>query len=197
MSAAMRPYLRHRFVAGLRFDTQARYFGHGGQWRLLPHPEQASNTSRLAVLQALALLTGRWSDSAPPWASGAELVDGLSWRLPERKVWRADGEQALGRLPAIGLAVDLGGLALLRLQLATEPANLARWVLVVGLEEACRKGSFAVRALLVRDGALPLTWSCGHNARLELAQDAQSSAVYRTLDGGVGRVRCVEVVGVS
>lgn len=180
MTGPARRQLWHCFAAGLRFGTRLRHQDARGRWRELVLTEgEAPALAR----QALA-----WLGLGP--REGAAQARPLACSQPRQA------------LQAMAGVLRQGGLGLVRLELGS-PAQAppAAWALVIGVELAVRRpgrlpeGGSAVRALLVRDPALPEVWACGHNARLVL--DRSGRLVYRSLDGGRWPARLLEALALG
>ncbi len=187
----------HRYVRGLRFNSQLQYqvfdARHRRAWAALPMPwlysPPGDDGGRLCVLQAASVLTKTRAYELPgpvPAPSDArELADWCS-RL-EFSISACVQEvlaATLGKM--VGNVIRAGGACGLQLEADGE----SRWVFVSGIEDAAGEDVGGARALLLIDPKVPSAWIAGYNARIELrarpARDAPhgSARYWQSIHGG-------------
>jgi len=183
------PALQHRFVPGLRFDTEVQV-QRDGRWSDLPWPTDGDDSEhfRACIRQCLEVL-GLSSRQLP----AKDAVEWGDWQrddLPRPLAWAKPmpGAVSIASLPCKSpaelwacahLGIEAGAAGMLRL---AGTSGVKRWVLLTGIEQVAQGKHIKPRSLLVLDPGLPRQWGCGHNARLHL-QPAQAAHAYRGLDG--------------
>lgn len=202
-----RSSLEHRFVRGLRMRTRWEFRTAAGLYAALPTADSLdiapADGGLLAARQVAALLGGRRPPvgaldlpiSLPVSLSGDELRRLVASLLPVGSMSQQveqpgrAGISHVHRMAGMAELVRNNGLELLRYSAG---AQAQHWCLVCGVEVDARGHP---SALLLIDSALPDTWACGYNARLEPTR-SPGLWVRRSLDGGTTGIKAHEWLAV-
>ncbi len=194
--------LTHRFIHGIRFDTELHYAIKPNSRRLsyIPLPIKADRDKDqdgglLSLAQAVTiLLQKRFTSVAkslialgithPDKLTHQSLMDVVGQSIRVQQLHKADCADASKVGAVIMTSVAQRQYCIIRLCTGTQ----SFWCLIVGVEYDF--ATSRAKALLLLDSQEYEPWCTGHNARLELGVQF---CIYRVLSGGYKEVQIEQV----